>query len=276
MQNTYRFGFIGAGAMASAIAGGMVKQGLCSGADIIMSDCSAEKLQSLHQSLGIQAAADNNQVMAEAQYIIVAVKPQQFAAVCSQLNVKLQPQQAVISIMAGVTMDTLEEQLGDVAIFRVMPNTPAKIGWGMTGITAGARTTEEQKQVAADIFNSVGQTVFVEEQYMDAVCALSGSGPAYMYQILEALADGAVLAGLPRATAYQLAAQTMAGSAMMLLETGEHPGVLKDQVTSPAGTTICGLRAMEERGVRSAMIEAVQQAYIRSKELGRKDTGEKK
>lgn len=270
MQNTYRFGFIGAGAMASAIAGGMIKQGLCSGSEIIMSDCSAEKLEELHQSLEIQPASDNNQVVAEAQYIIVAVKPQHFGAVCSQLTVKPQPHQAVISIMAGVTMDTLTEQLGDIAIFRVMPNTPAKIGWGMTGITAGSHTTEEQKQVAADIFNSVGQTIFVEETYMDAVCAVSGSGPAYMYQILEAMADGAVLAGLPRATAYQLAAQTMAGSAMMLLETGEHPGVLKDQVTSPAGTTICGLRVMEERGVRSAMIEAVQQAYIRSKELGEK------
>ena len=270
MQNAYRFGFIGAGAMASAIAGGMIKQGLCSGADIIMSDCSAEKLQELHNTMGIQPAADNNQVMAEAQYIIVAVKPQQFAAVCSQLTVKPESHQAVISIMAGVTMDTLQEQLGETAIFRVMPNTPAKIGWGMTGVSAGRYTTEEQKQVVADVFNSVGKTVFVDETYMDAVCAVSGSGPAYMYQILEAMADGAVLAGLPRNIAYQLVAQTMAGSAMMLLETGEHPGVLKDQVTSPAGTTICGLRAMEEKGVRSAMIEAVQQAYLRSKELGEK------
>ena len=270
MARTYRFGFIGAGAMASAIAGGMVKQGLADGSDILMSDCSAEKLQELHNTLGIQPAADNNQVINEAQYIIVAVKPQQFAAVCGALSVKPQKDQAVISIMAGVTMDTLSSELGDVPIFRVMPNTPAKIGWGMTGITPGVYTTEEQKQVAADIFNSVGKTVFVEEAYMDAICALSGSGPAYMYQILEALADGAVLCGLPRGTAYQLAAQTMAGSAMMLLETGEHPGVLKDQVTSPAGTTICGLRAMEDHGVRSAMIEAVEKAYIRSKELGEK------
>ena len=270
MARTYRFGFIGAGAMAPAIAGGMVKQGLADGSDILMSDCSAEKLQELHNTLGIQPAADNNQVINEAQYIIVAVKPQQFAAVCGALSVKPQKDQAVITFMAGVTRDTLCSELGDVPIFRVMPNTPAKIGWGMTGITPGVYTTEEQKQVAADIFNSVGKTVFVEETYMDAICALSGSGPAYMYQILEALADGAVLCGLPRGTAYQLAAQTMAGSAMMLLETGEHPGVLKDQVTSPAGTTICGLRAMEDHGVRSAMIEAVEKAYIRSKELGEK------
>ena len=174
----------------------------------------------------------------------------------------------MISIMAGISIEQLAQQLGAVAIFRAMPNTPAKIGWGMTGVAAGSLATEEQKQVVLDMFNSVGKTVFLEETYMDAVGAISGSGPAYMYQILEALADGAVLTGLPRATAYQLAAQTMAGSAMMLLETGSHPGVLKDQVTSPGGTTIRALKVMEENGVRGALMEAVQQAYLRSKELG--------
>lgn len=270
MPAKYRFGFIGAGAMASAIAGGMIKQGLCDGHEIVMADCNAETLQQLQATLGIQIAANNDQVVAESEYIILAVKPQHFPVVCQELYQKPQPQQAVVSIMAGVPLATLQEQLGEVALFRVMPNTPAKIGWGMTGIAASSSVTEEQRTVVQDIFDSVGQTVRLEESYMDAVCALSGSGPAFCYQILEAMADGGVLAGLPRAIAYQLAAQTMAGSAMMLLETGEHPGVLKDQVTSPAGTTICGLRAMEERGVRSAMMEAVQQAYLRSKELGEK------
>ncbi len=138
------------------------------------------------------------------------------------------------------------------------------------GVAAGELVTETQKQVVQEIFDSVGQTIFIEEAYIDAVGAVSGSGPAYMYQILEALADGAVLTGLPRAMAYQLAAQTMAGSAMMLLETGLHPGELKDQVTSPGGTTIRALKVLEEKGVRSAMMEAVQQAYLRSKELGEK------
>ena len=270
MQSRYRFGFIGAGAMAEAIAAGMIQQNLCSGEDIIMSNRSAEKLQNLQQKLGIQIAKDNSQVMEEADYVILAVKPQHFTIVCEHLTVKPQQHQAVISIMAGITISTLAESLGDVALFRAMPNTPAKIGWGMTGIAAGSSANEEQKQVVFDIFRSVGQAIFVEESYIDAVGAVSGSGPAYMYQILEALADGAVLTGLPRAVAYQLAAQTMAGAAMMLLETGEHPGVLKDQVTSPGGTTIRALKVMEEKGVRNAMIEAVQQAYLRSKELGEK------
>lgn len=266
----YRFGFIGAGAMAEAIASGMIGQGMCSGSDIVMSNRSRGKLETLQQELGISIAESNSQVVAEAEYIILAVKPQQFAAVCGNLQQKPQKGQAVISIMAGVPMDSIREALGDVTLFRAMPNTPAKIGWGMTGVAAGEEATAEQKEMVQRMFDSVGQTVFVEETYMDAVGAVSGSGPAYMYQILEALADGAVMAGLPRAMAYQLAAQTMAGSAMMLLETGEHPGVLKDQVTSPGGTTIRAIKVMEERGVRSAMMEAVQQAYLRSKELGEK------
>ncbi len=270
MQATYRFGFIGAGAMAEAIAAGMLKKGLCGSGDIIMSNRSGEKLQRLQQELGIVAAVDNNQMMSEAEYIILAVKPQQFPAVCSTLTQKPQAGQAVISIMAGLSMAAITEQLGAVALFRAMPNTPAKIGWGMTGVAAGELVTETQKQVVQEIFDSVGQTIFIEEAYIDAVGAVSGSGPAYMYQILEALADGAVLTGLPRAMAYQLAAQTMAGSAMMLLETGLHPGELKDQVTSPGGTTIRALKVLEEKGVRSAMMEAVQQAYLRSKELGEK------
>lgn len=270
MAAAYRFGFIGAGAMAEAIVSGMIQQGLCQGGDVIMSNRSQEKLQRLAQTLGVCIAADNSQVAREAQYIVLAVKPQQFETVCSQLQWEPQPEQAVISIMAGIPIAALAEQLGAVTIFRAMPNTPAKIGWGMTGVAADTTATEVQKQTVLDMFNSVGQTVLIEEQYIDAMGAVSGCGPAYMYQILEAIADGAVLTGLPRALAYQLAAQTMAGSALMLLETGQHPGVLKDQVTSPGGTTIRALQVLEERGVRSAMIDAVQQAYLRSKELGEK------
>lgn len=266
----YRFGFIGAGAMAEAIASGMIRKGLCSGSDILMSNRSQEKLQKLQQSLSIAVAESNSQVIAEAEYIIIAVKPQQFPAVCRELQNKPQKEQTVISIMAGVPVDTIREAMGDAAVFRAMPNTPAKIGWGMTGVAADAAANAEQREMVQRMFDSVGQTVFVEESYMDAVGAVSGCGPAYMYQILEALADGAVMAGLPRAMSYQLAAQTMAGSAMMLLETGEHPGMLKDQVTSPGGTTIRAIKVMEDHGVRSALMEAVQQAYLRSKELGEK------
>ena len=266
----YRYGFIGAGAMAEAIVGGMIQHGLCTGSDIVMSNRSKEKLERMRNHFGVAVASDNNLVMQQAEYIILAVKPQQFPEMCAQLQVKPGSRQVVVSIMAGLPMATIKAQLGDVVTFRAMPNTPAKIGWGMTGVAADTSATEVQRQVVQHIFDSVGKTVFVEESYIDAVGAVSGSGPAYMYQIIEALADGAVLTGLPRTMAYQLAAQTMAGAAMMVLETGEHPGVLKDQVTSPGGTTIRGIKAMEENGVRNAMMEAVQQAYIRSKELGEK------
>lgn len=270
MTMKYRFGFIGAGAMAETIASGMIQQGVCTKRDIIMSNRSKEKLLRVKEKLGITAAESNHQVVAEAEYLVIAVKPQQFHTVVDKLEQKPGKDQTVISIMAGVPIKTIEQQLGKISIFRAMPNTPAKIGWGMTGVCAGSEVTEEQKQVVLNIFDSVGKTVFVDESYMDAIGAVSGCGPAYMYQILEAIADGAVLTGLPRNMAYELAAQTMAGSAMMLLETGLHPGALKDQVTSPGGTTIRAIKTMEDKGVRSAMIEAVEQAYLRSKDLGEK------
>jgi len=264
----YRYGFIGAGAMAEAIVSGMVQSGLCRGTDIVMSNRSAEKLERMHAQYGVAVASDNSLVMQQAEYIVLAVKPQQFPTMCEALQYKPGSRQTVVSIMAGISIAAIEEKLGDCTVFRVMPNTPAKIGWGMTGVSCTERATDEQRQTVQRMFDSVGKTVLVEEHYMDALGAVSGCGPAYMYQIIEALADGAVLAGLPRAMAYELAAQTMAGAAMMVLETGAHPGVLKDQVTSPGGTTIRGIQAMEAHGVRNAMIDAVQQAYIRSKELG--------
>ena len=264
----YRYGFIGAGAMAEAIVSGMLQKGLCRGTDILMSNRSAEKLEHMKAQYGVATTLDNNLVMQQAEYVILAVKPQQFSVMCDALHSKPGKQQTIVSIMAGLSIAAVCAKLGDCTVFRAMPNTPAKIGWGMTGVACSTDASDVQKRTVQCIFDSVGKTIFVEESYMDALGAVSGCGPAYMYQIIEALADGAVLAGLPRAMAYELAAQTMAGSAMMVLETGEHPGVLKDQVTSPGGTTIRGIKAMEEHGVRNAMIEAVQQAYIRSKELG--------
>ena len=271
MQETvfaYRYGFIGAGAMAEAIVSGMVKAGLCEGKDMVLSNRSAEKLERLKATYGVATTLDNNLVVQQAEYIIVAVKPQQFTELCAALKMMPGNKQVVVSIMAGVTIAQLKTQFPDSTVFRAMPNTPAKIGWGMTGVASDRAASEAQCQMVERIFNSVGKTVVVGEAYMDGLGAVSGCGPAYMYQIIEALADGAVLTGLPRAMAYELVAQTMAGAAMMVLETGEHPGVLKDQVTSPGGTTIRGIQAMEAHGVRNAMIDAVQAAYIRSKELG--------
>ena len=264
----YRYGFIGAGAMAEAIVSGMIQSGLCSASDILMSNRSTEKLEHMKTMYGVATVLNNSLVMQQAEYIILAVKPQQFSAVCESLQSMPGSKQVIVSIMAGLSIATIKEKLGDCIVFRAMPNTPAKIGWGMTGLSCDAEANEAHRQIVQGMFDCVGKTVLVDESYMDALGAVSGCGPAYMYQIIEALADGAVLAGLPRAMAYELAAQTMAGSAMMVLETGMHPGVLKDQVTSPGGTTIRGIQAMESHGVRNAMIEAVQQAYIRSKELG--------
>ena len=264
----YRYGFIGAGAMAEAIVGGMIGCGLCQGTDIVMSNRSQEKLEHMKTLYGVATTSDNNLIMQQAEYIILAVKPQQFPTVCESLQVSPGSKQTIISIMAGLSIRGIKDKLGNCIVFRAMPNTPAKIGWGMTGLACDDTATATQRQVVQAVFDSVGKTVLVEESYMDALGAVSGCGPAYMYQIIEALADGAVLAGLPRTMAYELVAQTMAGAAMMVLETGEHPGVLKDQVTSPGGTTIRGIQAMEAHGVRTAMIDAVQQAYIRSKELG--------
>lgn len=263
----YRYGFIGAGAMAEAIVSGMVQSGLCQGSEIVMSNRSTEKLERMKAQYDVAITPDNNLVMQQAEYIILAVKPQQFPTMCEALQIKPGTKQTVVSIMAGLSIAAIKAKLGACTVFRAMPNTPAKIGWGMTGV-AYENAMDIQCGTVQRIFDSVGKTVFVEESYMDALGAVSGCGPAYMYQIIEALADGAVLAGLPRSMAYELVAQTMAGAAMMVLETGEHPGVLKDQVTSPGGTTIRGIKAMEENGVRNAMMEAVKQAYIRSKELG--------
>lgn len=264
----YRYGFIGAGAMAEAIVNGMIASGLCKSSDIVMSNRSVTKLEHMKATYGVATALNNDLVIQQAEHIILAVKPQQFDAVCESLQMRPGSKQTIVSIMAGLSIEAIKAKLGSCTVFRAMPNTPAKIGWGMTGIACDNTVDDTQRRMVQDIFNSVGKTVFVDESYMDALGAVSGCGPAYMYQIIEALADGAVLAGLPRAMTYELAAQTMAGSAMMVLETGAHPGVLKDQVTSPGGTTIRGIQAMEAHGVRAAMIDAVQQAYIRSKELG--------
>ena len=261
-----KIAFIGAGNM-----GGALVLGVCKAIDpqqVIIFDLNTERTEFLREKTGCAVAQSAHDACAQSEYIVLAVKPQQFPTMCEALQCKPGSRQTVVSIMAGLSIASIEEKLGDCTVFRVMPNTPAKIGWGMTGVSCTERATDEQRQTVQRMFDSVGKTVLVEEHYMDALGAVSGCGPAYMYQIIEALADGAVLAGLPRAMAYELAAQTMAGAAMMVLETGAHPGVLKDQVTSPGGTTIRGIQAMEAHGVRNAMIDAVQQAYIRSKELG--------
>lgn len=267
----YKIGFIGAGAMAGAIADGLLVNNLCTAEEIIMSNRSQEKLLKLAKEKGIRAAKDNQEVLQQAEVIILAIKPQQYQAIKEQLAGTVTKGQVIVSIMAGITLTDLQECFGEIPIFRAMPNTPAKIGYGMTGIADNSKATEKQHNFVLSVFAAVGQVLEVPEGSMDALGALSGSGPAYCYELLEAMADGGVMLGLPRAAAYQLAAQTMVGAAQMLLETGEHPAVLKDQVTSPGGTTIRGLKVMEKAGVRGIMMETIEQAYLQTKQLGAKN-----
>lgn len=266
----YKIGFIGAGAMAEAIVTGLLAKQLCAADEIIMANRSQEKLQRLAEEKGIIAAKDNQEVLQAAEVVVLAVKPQQYQEIKTQLTGLLNEGQAVVSIMAGITLADLQECFGAMPIFRAMPNTPAKIGFGMTGLSDNGLATKEQREFVASIFAAVGQVLEIAENNMDALGALSGSGPAYCYELLEAMADGGVMLGLPRDAAYQLAAQTMLGAAQMLIQTGEHPGVLKDQVTSPGGTTIRGLKVMEKAGVRGIMMETIEQAYLQTKQLGAK------
>lgn len=201
--------------------------------------------------------------------VFLAVKPQYVRAALAELTGVLNPNQLVVSIAAGITISTLEENLpAGQRVMRVMPNTPCLIGKGACGVSSGTHATQADSKTVCQLLETIGLVERVPESLLDAVTGLSGSGPAYVFQMIEALSDGGVLVGLPRATATRLAAQTLAGAAEMLLQSGEHPGVLKDAVTSPGGTTIAGLQALEQAGLRAALIDAVQAATSRSKELG--------
>jgi pyrroline-5-carboxylate reductase len=218
----------------------------------------------------VQVTADNN-LVAMAPVLLLAVKPQILAKVVAQLSAS-NPQQLVISILAGVSIAQLEQAFPDRAVIRAMPNTPATVGMGMTAISAGNLVSPEQLELATQLFQAIGEVVTVPESLMDAVTGLSGSGPAYVAMAIEALADGGVAAGLPRQIADRLALQTVLGTAQLLKESKLHPAQLKDRVTSPGGTTIAGVRTLEQGGFRSALIEAVIAAANRSEQLGR-DSG---
>lgn len=269
-----RIAFIGTGQMATALASGFVRQLLTpeqiSGFDPIEASRSAfAETTGSGARLFDSAAA----VVLGATVVILAVKPQVMDAAIRPLaefialNSKSSP--LVVSIAAGIPIKRLEQALPKGSrVIRVMPNTPCLIGRGASGLATGSAATAEDGRLISDLLATVGIVETVPEPLLDAVTGLSGSGPAYVFQIIEALSDGGVKMGLPRATATRLAAQTLAGAADMLLSTGQHPGVLKDSVTSPGGTTIAGLHAMELGGVRAALIDAVEAATLRSKELG--------
>ncbi|KAH7618716.1 hypothetical protein Ndes2526B_g05633 [Nannochloris sp. 'desiccata'] len=267
MAEGKKIGFIGAGQMAEALARGFINAGIAHPGDIRATD-PMEVRKEVFRSFGAVAVDSNAEVVAGSDVVFVAVKPQYVAVVLQEVRPQLQPNTVVVSIAAGVTLQTLKEAAGaDSRVIRVMPNTPCLVGETAAAMCLGGNADDGDAELVRKLFSSVGTIYRVDEKLLSAVTGLSGSGPAYVFVMIEALADGGVRAGLPRDIAQQLAAQTVLGSAKMVLETGKHPGVLKDMVTSPAGTTIAGVHELEKAGVRAAFINAVNAAASRADEL---------
>ena len=259
---------LGSGKMGTALLKGIVTRGVCAAGDIAISDPVPAALAAATAAIpGVRTAASNLEAANGADVVLLCVKPYGIVPLIESLREL--PSTLLISIAAGVTLDSMEAVAGHHRVVRVMPNTPALIGQGAAAFSPGSKATSADCSLTEQLLAAVGTVTRVTEKLLDAVTGLSGSGPAYVYTVIEALADGGVAEGLTREQALQLAAQTVAGAAGMVLQTGLHPAVLRDQVTSPGGTTIAGLAMLEEKGLRSALIEAVRVAARRARELGR-------
>lgn len=252
-------GFIGSGNMASAMINGIVNKGDYKPNQVIISDVDQSKMQKLSSELGIIAASDNHSLAQKADILFLSVKPNIYQTVIKEIKDDIKDSCIIITIAAGQKIELTEKRFGHpIKLVRAMPNTPAMVGEGMTGITPNANITNDEINEIQSIFNSFGKVEVIPESLMDAVCAVSGSSPAFVFMFIEAMADGAVAAGMPRAQAYTFASQAVMGSAKMVLETGKHPGELKDMVSSPAGTTIDSVASLEKNGFRSAVMEAIR------------------
>lgn len=266
-----RVGFIGAGKMATALAHGLCRAGFTTPDHILASDVVPAAREHFSRISGAKAVESNVDVAGKSEIVVFAVKPQQFKSVLTELKPHLTPRHLLISIAAGIPLETMADVLGkDRRLVRVMPNTPCLVGTSASAFCLGGTATAEDGKLVETLLSAVGIAVALPEPLLDAVTGLSGSGPAFVYVIIEALADGGVRMGLPRDVALRLAAQTVLGSARMVLETKEHPGALKDAVASPGGTTIAGLHELERGGLRGCLMNAVEAATRRSQELGRK------
>lgn len=258
-------GFIGSGKMAAALVEGVLRADLCAPSDLHASDALPAASAALAEKCGITNSPGNRALAAAADTLILCVKPTDAATALGEMETH---GKLLISIVAGLTLAALAEAAPGARIIRVMPNTPALIGQGAAAYALGPTATPEDEAAAQRILGAVGAAFPVGEELLDAVTGLSGSGPAYVYVIIEALADAGVIEGLPRELALELAARTVAGGAAMVLETGLPPSQLRDMVTSPGGTTVAGLAALERAGLRTALIDAVRAATARSQELG--------
>ncbi|XP_051132922.1 pyrroline-5-carboxylate reductase [Andrographis paniculata] len=259
-------GFIGAGKMAESIARGVIKSGLMPASQIRTAH-SGKARRTAFESLGVNVLADNHQVVQDSDVVVFSVKPQVVKGVVEQLQPFLSEKKLLVSVVAGVKLKDLQAWAGQDRFIRVMPNTPAAVGTAASVISLGTGATKEDGELIASIFGAIGKVWTADEKLFDAITGLSGSGPAYIYLAVEALADGGVAAGLPRELALGLASQTVLGAATMAVNSGKHPGQLKDDVASPGGTTIAGIHELEKAGFRGILMNAVVAAAKRGREL---------
>lgn len=264
-------GFIGSGNMGSAIIGGVISSNLVASGNITASDISQAALEGLKEKFGINTTSDNHQVAANSDILFLSVKPNIYPIVIKEIRESVKADTIIVAIAAGQSINTIESLFKkEIKLAKVMPNTPALVGEGMAAISPNKLLAEDELQDVLAIFNSIGKAQIVPEYLMDVVTGISGSSPAYVYMFIEAMADAAVAEGMPRAQAYEFSAQAVLGSAKMVLETKQHPGVLKDMVCSPGGTTIAAVCELENKGMRDAVISAVRACTEKSREMGKK------
>lgn len=263
-----KVGFIGCGNMGSSMVGGLIKSGFLKSEEIIISTKTEASSKKLRDEFKVATTLDSKTVAKESETIILAVKPNMYKSVVEEIKSELTEDKLIITIAAGISIENMEEWLGDdLKIIRTMPNTPALVGQAMSAVCPNKNVSEEELKYCINIFESFGECEVLEEKYFDGFIAVAGSSPAYVFMFIEAMADGAVKLGIPRAKAYKMAAQSVLGSAKMVLETGKHPGELKDMVCSPAGTTIDAVVELEKLGFRNSVIQAMDKCAEKSKNM---------
>lgn len=268
MTNVQKIGFIGGGNMAEALIKGLLAGGFAT-ERIMASEPSELRREHLAEVYGIELTTDNSELMSKCEIVVLSIKPQIAAEVLDEVSGAYSEDKLMVSILAGVSCQSIEKHFaGSPRVVRVMPNTPALVSEGASAICCGHYSTKEDLNLVKQLLESVGKVQIIDERQMDAATGLSGSGPAYIYTVIEALADGGVREGLRRDVAHALAVQTVVGAALMVRETGEHPAILRDRVCSPGGTAITGVSTLEKKGLRTTLMEAVSAAAARSRELG--------